>query len=126
MLLIIVVLNRPLVFATRSTSKTRIYALFLRTSTTMNSGSKECVYVGFSTTATARKTVRFAAETTKEILEKSTWRKAPEPRSNTYVLSARGQLGMAVIRFTVSKMLFVRLPTARRAHLEVSDLTLLA
>ncbi|KAF8610231.1 hypothetical protein BDV93DRAFT_550069 [Ceratobasidium sp. AG-I] len=83
----------------------------------MNSDSKERVYV-FSTAATSRKTVRFAAETTKEILEKSTWRKAPEPRSKIYVLSARGQLGLAVIRFAASKILFIRLPTARRTNLE--------
>lgn len=89
----------------------------------MNVASKKYVHVGFGAADTTRKTVRFATETTKAILNKPTWRKAAQPQDKIYAFSARGQLGMAVVKFAVSKMLFIRLPTARRMVLEVGNFT---
>lgn len=104
---------------------TQSYVLPLTISVTMASDAKKSAGLGVGTANTTRKTVRFTTETTKDILELPTWRKAPEPQRKSYVLSARGQVGLALISFAVSKMLFIRLPTARRAALEVGDFILL-
>ncbi|KAG8717691.1 hypothetical protein FRC08_006933 [Ceratobasidium sp. 394] len=70
--------------------------------------------------ARVQKSVRFAtSETTREILEKPTWRKLPAVQETVPVMSAKARQGEAVIKFVISKMLFVRLPTARRAELEM-------
>jgi hypothetical protein len=91
---------------------------FSSTFATMISGIRK---LGPDGRTRVQKSVRFtASETTRELLEKSTWRKPPPPPQQTnHVLSARGCEGNAVVKFVLSRMLFIRLPTTRRAALEV-------
>jgi hypothetical protein len=70
----------------------------------------------------SKKSVRFTSEINQRILELPTWRRPvdAETRQTDYELSDKARNGMAVIRFALAKMLYVRLPIARRASLEVS------
>ncbi|QRW00701.1 hypothetical protein RhiJN_28719 [Ceratobasidium sp. AG-Ba] len=74
-----------------------------------------------------QKSVRFTgSETNRELLEKGTWRKLPPIQETTFALSARGLQGRAVVKFVISKLLFVRLPNARRPELEARCARLIA
>ncbi|KAG8747271.1 hypothetical protein FRC12_014120 [Ceratobasidium sp. 428] len=67
-----------------------------------------------------QKSVRFTvSETTRELLEKPTWRRLPPIQEAAYVMSTQARRGQATIKFLISKMLFVRLPTTRRVELEM-------
>ncbi|KAG8684682.1 hypothetical protein FRC09_015237, partial [Ceratobasidium sp. 395] len=67
-----------------------------------------------------QKSVRFTvSETTRELLDKPTWRRLPPIQEVAYVMSTQARRGQATIKFLISKMLFVRLPTTRRVELEM-------
>ncbi|GAB1517660.1 hypothetical protein RhiTH_000710 [Rhizoctonia solani] len=71
-------------------------------------------------TASATRGVRFLPESHQRILDLPTWRRpvGPEVQGVEYEVSAKAHRGMMAIRFAVSKLLFIRLPTSRREILE--------
>ncbi|KAG8764280.1 hypothetical protein FRC11_005084 [Ceratobasidium sp. 423] len=62
--------------------------------------------------------VRFVSESSQRILDLPTWRRPAESQGAEYEVSAKARRGMATIRFAVSKLLYIRLPTSRRETLE--------
>ncbi|KDN51759.1 hypothetical protein RSAG8_00307, partial [Rhizoctonia solani AG-8 WAC10335] len=71
-------------------------------------------------TAGSIKGVRFVSESRQRILDLPTWRRpsGSEARGVEYEVSAKARRGMAIIRFAISKLLYIRLPTSRRETLE--------
>ncbi|KAF8744750.1 hypothetical protein RHS02_01953, partial [Rhizoctonia solani] len=74
-------------------------------------------------TASATRGVRFLPESHQRILDLPTWRRpvGPEVQGVEYEVSAKAHRGMMAIRFAVSKLLFIRLPTSRREILELAQ-----
>ncbi|ELU44750.1 replication factor C [Rhizoctonia solani AG-1 IA] len=92
---------------------TRIIELFL---TTMSSALSP----RGRSTASATRGVRFLPESHQRILDLPTWRRpvGPEVQGVEYEVSAKAHRGMMAIRFAVSKLLFIRLPTSRFGFLD--------
>ncbi|CAE7064773.1 unnamed protein product [Rhizoctonia solani] len=69
---------------------------------------------------TAVKGVRFVSESTQQILDLPTWRRpsGPDDQRAEYEVSAKARRGMAIIRFAIAKLLYIRLPNSRRETLE--------
>ncbi|CAE6460194.1 unnamed protein product [Rhizoctonia solani] len=82
---------------------------------------------GYKITGTTRG-VRFVSESHQRILDLPTWRKpvGPEAEEVGYEVSVKAHRGMMTIRFAISKLLFIRLPTSRRETLEAHRAQLLS
>lgn len=66
-----------------------------------------------------QKSVRFtASETNREQVERGSWRKLPSVQESIFAPSPKALEGKAIVKFETSKLLFVRLPNARRSELE--------